>query len=144
MKLLRVAVVVLAVAVMVANLAGTLFAVEKMHHKDWQKMCQDKIKALKDSAVILQKTNPDLAKGLTDLASEKEKMMQEMTDMKAQHETKTKMLRDSAAILQKTNPDLAKELWDMSEHKHMNKGWMGKKGCSMCTKGHEEEERAEQ
>ena len=143
MKLLKVAVVVLAVAVVVANLAGSLFAAEKMHHKDMQQMCQDKIKALKDSASILQKTNPDLAKGLTDLAADKEKMMQEMADMKAKHEAKVKMLRDSASILQKTNPDLAKELWDMSEHKHM-KEMMGKKGCPMGKMGHEEgEEHAE-
>ena len=83
MKLLRVAVVVLAVAVVVANLAGTLFAAEKMHHKDWKQMCENKIKALKDSAAILQKTNPDMAKELTDLASEKEKKMQEMADGKS-------------------------------------------------------------
>ncbi len=139
MKLLRIAVIVLAVTVMVANLASNLFAAEKMQHKDWQQMCQDKIKALKDSAAILQKTDPAMAEGLTDLASEKEKKMQEMADMKAKHEAKTKMLRDSAAALQKTNPDLAKELWDMSEYKHMKKGLMGKKECPMGMMGHEEE-----
>ena len=108
MKLLRSAVVLLAVAVVVTSLAGSLLAAEGMHHKDWQKICQEKITALKDSAAILQKTNPDLAKGLTDLASMKEKKLQEMTDMKANHEAKEKMLRDSAAILQKSNPDF---LW---------------------------------
>ena len=145
MKLLRVTVIVLIAAVAVTNLSGTLFAEEKTHHhKDMQQMCQDKIKALKDSAAILQKTNPELAKGLTDLAGEKEKMMQDMTDMKAKHEAKSKLLRDSASVLQKTNPELAKELWDMSERMHMKKEWMEKKGCAMGMKGHEEAEGAEE
>ena len=143
MKLLRVAVVVLVAAVIVANIAGTLFAEEKMHHKDMQQMCQNKIKALKDSAAILQKTNPEMAKALTDLAAEKEKMLQEKTDMKAKHEAKEKMLKDSAAALQKTNPDLAKELLDMSEHMGMKKEWMGKKRCPMCGMECKEEEKEE-
>lgn len=126
MKLIRCVVAVVAVAAMVVCAAGISYAMEK-GHKNLQEKYQAKIKALKDSAALLQQSNPDLANGLNELAGEKEKMMQEMNDMKAKHEAKAKLLRDSAAALQKTNPDLAKELWDMSEYKGMKKGWAGKK-----------------
>ena len=114
MKLLRGAVIVLGVVVMIFSLSAASFAAEKMLCKNWKQVCEDKIKTLKDSAAILQKTNPNLAKSLTDLASQKEKKLQEMTDKKAKEEANEKLLRDSAAALQKSNPDLAKELWDMS------------------------------
>lgn len=127
MKMLRSAVVVITAATIIACMSGVSFAFEKGQCKDCQEKCQAAIKDLKDSAAALQQTNPDLAKGLNDLAAQKEKKIQEMTDMKAKHETKTKMLRDSAAALQKTNPDLAKKLWDMSEYKSMKKGWKEKK-----------------
>ncbi|MDD5439686.1 MAG: hypothetical protein PHS37_05835 [Candidatus Omnitrophica bacterium] len=139
MKLLRSVFLVLAVVLVSAALLGVSFAAEKMQHKDWQEVCQSKIKVLKDSAAAVQATNPDLAKGLNDLAAQKEKMMQEMMDMKAEKEAKTKLLRDSAAALQKTNPGLAEELWDMSTRKHMEKG------CPMMKGGgrHMMHERAE-
>ncbi len=139
MKLLKGAVVVLAVIGMIACLSTASFAAEKMYHKNWQEMCQAKIKALKDSAALLQGTNPDMAKSLTDLATQKEMKLKEMTEKKAKEEANEKLLRDSAAALQKANPDLAKELWDMSEHKHMGK-MMGKDGCPMCKMGRDEEE----
>ncbi|MBF0217300.1 MAG: hypothetical protein HQL30_09950 [Candidatus Omnitrophica bacterium] len=87
--------------------------------------CETKIKNLKDSAAALQSSNPDLAKGLTDLAAKKTEMLQKMQETEKKYEAKTKLLRDSAAALQKTNPVLAEELWAMSEMKHMRMG-MGK------------------
>lgn len=149
MKLLRSAVVVVAVLAIIASMTGASFAMEKSCKgmqgkccKDMQEKCGAKIKALKDSAAALQKTNPELAKGLNDLAAEKEKMLQEITDMKAKHEAKVKMLRDSAAVLQKSNPDLAKELWDMSEYKHMGEARHGeKKGPAHMMKRGEDPER---
>lgn len=138
MKMLKSAAIIITAAAIIASMSGTSFAFGKEGHKDWQAKCEAKIKDLKDSAAALQQTNPDLAKGLNDLAAEKEKMMQEMKDMKAKHEAKAKMLRDSAAALQKTNPELAKKLWEMSEHKGMKKEWGEMKERMM--KHHEEEE----
>jgi len=139
MKLLRSAIAVLALVVIVTCFAGASFAAEKgQFHKDWQGSCQAKIKSLRDSAAILQKSNPDLVKGLTDLADQKEKKLNEIMDMKAKHEAKAKMLRDSAAVLQKTNPNLAKELWDMSECQYAGKMGRGKKECPMGMMGHKE------
>lgn len=145
MKLLRSVVFVVAVVAMFVSFSLVSFAAEKMQHKNWQQACQAKIKVLKDSAAVLQKTNPDLAKGLTNLAAQKEKQLQEMMAMKAKQEANRKLLRDSAAALQKTNPDLANDLWNMSEQKHMKKGMMKKKGCSsgMMMK-YEEKEEAEE
>ena len=108
MKSLRGIFMGLAVLGMAVFLSGLAFAEEgckigKMNH-------EAKIKLLQDSAVALQKTNPDLAKGLSDYADKEAKEMQEW---KTKHDAKIKLLQDSAAALQKTNPDLAKGLQEM-------------------------------
>jgi hypothetical protein len=69
-----------------------------------------KIKLLQDSAAALQKSNPDLAKGLSDYADKEAKKMQEW---KAKHDAKVKLLQDASTALQKSNPDLAKGLQEM-------------------------------
>lgn len=82
-----------------------------------------KIKVLQDSAAALQASNPDLAKGLNDMANEmaakmeakKEQTAKDSPEWKAKHEARVKLLQDSAAALQKTNPDLAASLQKMSE-----------------------------
>jgi len=79
------------------------------------------IKTLRDSAQALQATNPDLAKGLTDLADKKAEKIQKWQDMKTKHEAMIKLLNDSAMALQTTNPDLMKELQKMTEMKKMDK-----------------------
>ena len=76
---------------------------------------------MEDSAAVLQKSNPDLAKGLSDWAADETKEMQECKALKAKHEAKAKLLTDSAAALEKTNPDLAKGLKEIAEKKHGNK-----------------------
>jgi len=73
-----------------------------------------KIKLLQDSAAALQKSNPDLAKGLNDIADREAKAMQEW---KARYEAKVKLLKDAAVALQQSNPELAKGLEEMSEAK---------------------------
>lgn len=95
--------------------------------KDMKESCEAKIKTLRDSAAALQATNPDMAKGLNDLADQKAQKMQEWADMQAKHDAKTKLLTDASAALKGANPALSKELQDMSEHKHMDKGWGKKK-----------------
>jgi hypothetical protein len=83
--------------------------------------CIAKIKLLQDSAAALQKSNPDLAKGLSDYADKEAKKMQEW---KAKHDEKMKLLQDAATALQQSNPDLAKGLQGMCEGK--SKGEMHK------------------
>jgi len=73
-----------------------------------------KIKLLQDSAAALQNSNPDLAKGLNDIADKEAKEIQEW---KAKHEAKVKLLKDAAAALKQSNPELAKGLEEMSEAK---------------------------
>jgi hypothetical protein len=122
MKLARNVVIGIAVLVAVICLSGLSFA-EEGHHKWKENMENDtaKIKLMKDSAAALQKTNPDLAKGLSDWAAGEEKEMQEWKEQKAKHEAKTKLLNDSALALEKTNPDLAKGLKEMAEKKQKGK-----------------------
>ncbi len=113
MKFLRALLIGLAVFTMIAFLSGISFAEEGC--KEGSINHEAKIKLLQDSAASLQKSNPDLAKGLSDYADKEAKEMQEW---KAQHEAKAKLLKDAAAALQQSNPDLAKGLQEMSEGKH--------------------------
>ncbi|MDD5423558.1 MAG: hypothetical protein PHT32_09125 [Candidatus Omnitrophica bacterium] len=136
MKSLNIAVIA---AILVAIAFGGISYADKGKHGDWQNKCQAELKDLKDAATALQQSNPDLAKGLNDLAAEKEKKMKEMAEMKAKCETRTKLLRDSAASLQKTNPELAETLWDMSKPRPMGKMGYGQKGCPMHMMGYREE-----
>lgn len=86
----------------------------------------DKIKTLRDSALALQATNPDLAKGLNDLADKKAEDMKKWQEWKDKHDAKMKLLKDSSMALKASNPALAKELEKMSEARYMNKEAMGK------------------
>lgn len=85
------------------------------------------IKILKDSATALQASNPDLAKGLNDLADKKTEMMQKMQEWKNKRDAKVKLLKDSSAALKTLNPALSQELQMMCEKKDMDKEEMGEK-----------------
>jgi hypothetical protein len=113
MKSLRSIFIGVAVLGMIIFFSSLSFAEEgypagKMNH-------QANVKLLKDSALALQQSHPELAKGLNDYADKEAKEMQEW---KAGHEAKMKLLKDAAAALQQSNPDLAKGLQEMSEGKH--------------------------
>ena len=136
MKLLKIAVVA-AMLIMVA-FSGLSFAA-KGERGDWQDKFQAEVKDLKDAAAALQQSNPDLAKGLNDIVTEKEKKMQEMAEMKNKFEARTKLLRDSAASLQKTDPELAETLWDMSKPRPMGEIGPGHKECPIHMMGPREE-----
>ena len=107
MKFSRRMFIAVAVCGMVLSLCSLSFAEKKHHSCKCKEENAAKIKALRDSAAALQQSNPDLAKGLTELADKEENKMQEL---KEAHDAKVKLLNDSIAALQKTNPDLAKEL----------------------------------
>ena len=121
MKLLKSMAVGLFVVGLIAFLATASFAKDKYPEAF--------IKTLNDSAVALQKSNPDLAKGLTEFAKEEEseklekeekneaKEMNEPEAMKGRKEAHIKLLKDSAAALQKSHPDLAKELTKHADRK---------------------------
>jgi gas vesicle protein len=84
-----------------------------------------RIQLFKDAAAALQQTNPDLAKGLSDLVNEdanglKEKLTKDSPEWKARHEARILLFKDAAAALQQSHPDLAKGLNEM-ESKHKKK-----------------------
>lgn len=112
MKYFRIVLIGLAVLGMIVFLSSVSFAEEGYHSGKGNH--EAKIKLLKDSAAALQKSNPDLAKGLNDIADKEAK---EMQDWKVKHEAKVKLLKDAATALQLSNPDLAKGLEEMSEGK---------------------------
>ena len=128
MRSLRSVIIGIAVFAMIISLSGLAYAKQECSvckegkgGKVGKEACAAQIKYLRDSAVALQTSNPDLAKGLNDLADKKAEKMQKMQDWKNKCDAKTKLLRDSAAVLQKSNPALAQELWKMSEKKHVEK-----------------------
>jgi regulatory protein YycI of two-component signal transduction system YycFG len=132
MKSLRIVLMGLIVFGVVIFLSNVLFAEEgcpamKTNH-------ESRIKLLKDSAAALQQANPDLAKGLSDLADKEAKETQEW---KTQRDAKVKLLNDSAAALQQSNPDLAKGLQGICANK--SKATMNK----MMQEKNEKEEAAE-
>ena len=112
MKSLRTIVTGLAVVGMVVFLSSLSFAEEGC--KEGKMNNEAKVKLLRDSATALQKSNPDLAKGLSDSADKEAKEMQEW---KAKHDAKVKLLQDASAALQKSNPDLANGLQEMCKSK---------------------------
>ncbi len=112
MKSLRTVVIGLAVVGMVVFLSSVLFAEEGC--KTGKMNQEAKIKLLRDSATALQKSNPDLAKGLNDSADKEAK---EMQDWKVKQDSKVKLLQDASVALQQSNPDLAKGLQDMCKSK---------------------------
>jgi len=124
MKSLRSLFIGIAALGMIIFLSSLSFAEEGCH---MGKMNPDaRIKLLKDSVAALQKSNPDLAKGLGNYADKEAKEMQEW---KTKHETEVKLFKDAAAALQQSNPDLAKGLLEMTEGKHkeeMQKMMQGK------------------
>ena len=85
MKSLRTVVIGLAVVGMVVFLSSVSFAEQgckagKMNH-------EAKVKLLRDSATALQKSNPDLAKGLQEMCKSKPKMeMKNMMEEKNEKE----------------------------------------------------------
>ena len=127
MRSLRSVIIGIAVFAMIFSLSGLAFA--KMGHgayKGDKDALAAQVKSLRDAASALQATNPDLAKGLNDLADKKEKKMQKWQESKDKHEANMKLLKDSATALQTSNPALAQELQKMSEKKSTEKEEAGK------------------
>ncbi len=89
---------------------------------------REEIKVLRDSAVALQQSRPDLAKSLTKLADEEEQ------EMKEHREILIKLSRDSAAVLKPSHPELADGL----------KKFADQKANSMKAQEEKEEENEEQ
>ena len=125
MKSLRSAVMGIAVLAMIVSLSGLAFANmgrgEYKGCKIDKGACAAQIKTLRDSATALQASNPDLSKGLNDLADKKAEMMQKWQERKDRHDAKVKLFKDSSTALQVSNPTLAQELQKMSEKKHGEK-----------------------
>jgi hypothetical protein len=122
------------VLVMFVLLSGLSYA--EMEHsgcKEGKKCAMDKmpsvahIKVLRDSALALQTSNPDLAKGLNDLANKKEEKMKKWQQWNEQHDATMKLLKDSAAALKASNATLAQELETMSKTQHMEEQESGEK-----------------
>jgi hypothetical protein len=122
MKAARFGLIVIFALGVIVSFCGVSFAESgKDGCKAWKESNEATTKILQDSVTALQKSNPDLAKGLTDYANEKAKEQQAWKECKERYEARTKLLTDSAAALEKTNPDLAKSLKEMSEHKYDKK-----------------------
>lgn len=126
MRLVRSMLIGAALVGMVVVLSGVSFAQEAQSAgKDssaWQAKREARIKLLQDSAAALQQSNPDLAKGLLEMAEghkggKETKEAKDSAEWKAKREARVKVLKDSAAALQQSNPDLAKSLLEMSERK---------------------------
>ena len=127
MRSLRSAIIGITVFAMIVSLSGLAFAkMEKGACKIDKEACAAQIKTLRDSAAALQTSNPDLAKGLNDLADKKAEKLQKNQEWSDKHDAKKKLMKDSAAALQTSNPALAQELQKMSEKKHMEKEATGK------------------
>ncbi|MDD5194686.1 MAG: hypothetical protein PHQ96_03295 [Candidatus Omnitrophica bacterium] len=133
MRHLRSIIVGIAVFTMGISLSGLAFA-EMGHGASKEGMCcqGDKvsytahIKVLRDSATALAASNPDLAKGLNDLADKKADQMKKWQEWKDKHDAKMNLLKDSSAALKASNPALAQELEKMSKEKHMKREAMEK------------------
>ena len=123
MRYLRGVIIGIAIFVMVISLSGLAFA--EMGHGAYKggkldkETCTIQIKVLRDSAAALKSSNPDLAKGLNDLADKKADELQKWQEWKDKHDAKMKLLKDSATALQTSNPALAQELQKMGEKKHV-------------------------
>ena len=128
MKLLRGVIAGLFVAGFVVLLSSVSFA-------DGGKE-KDQVKALNDSAIALQQSNPTLSAALIKYANEEANEIKSEKNEKnelegkaeqknlAEREAHIKILKDSALALQKSNPELAQRLTKMAEH---SSKWMEKK-----------------
>ena len=97
---------------------------------------KDQVKALNDSAIALQQSNPTLSAALTKFANEEANEIKSEKNEKnelegkaeqakiAEREAHIKLLKDSALALQKSNPELAQRLTKMADH---SAKWMEKK-----------------
>ena len=122
MRYLRSVIIGIAVFAMIVSLSGLAFAeMGKGACKVDKEACAAQIKTLRDSATALSASNPDLAKGLNELADKKAEKLQKNQEWSDKREAKMKLVKDSAAALQTSNPALAQELQKMSEKKHMEK-----------------------
>ena len=123
MRSLRSAIIGITVFAMIVSLSGLAFAkMEKGACKRDKEACAAQIKTLRDSATALSASNPDLAKGLNELADKKAEKLQKNQEWSDKREAKMKLVKDSAAALQTSNPALAQELQKMSEKKNVEKG----------------------
>ncbi len=96
-------------------------ATKQEHH-------QVKMKLLQDSAIALQVSHPELAKGLNEYVEEERKESKEgmgahkelegATEKQAEahRQAHLKLLRESAAALQGSHPNLASDLTKMADH----------------------------
>ena len=82
-----------------------------------------KIKVLKDLALALQQSRPDLAQKLNDYANEETSGSQKKN--KEDRKVKAKLLKDSETALKQSNPDLAKALKKMEEDERGEPGLLG-------------------
>lgn len=112
MKSLRTVIIGLTMLGLIAFLSGVSLAQEARCKEKTRH--EVKIKLLQDASAALQKSNPGLAKGLTDYANEE---IKEAQDWQAKHAARVKLLQDSATALQQLHPDLANALQKMSEGK---------------------------
>ncbi len=97
---------------------------------------KDQVKALNDSAIALQQSNPTLSAALIKFANEETNEIKSEKNEKnelegkaeqakiAEREAHIKLLKDSALALQKSNPELAQRLTKMADH---SAKWMEKK-----------------
>jgi hypothetical protein len=127
MRYLRSVIMGMTMFAMIISLSGLAFAEMRHGAMGESKEASDaKIKVLRDSATALAASNPNLAKGLNDLADKKAEEMKKWQEWKDKHDARIKLLKDSSTALKTLNPSLAQELQTMSEEKHMKKEAMKK------------------
>ena len=131
MRYLRSLFIGIAVFAMIVSLSGLAFAeMGKGACKVDKEACAAQIKTLRDSAAALSASNPDLAKGLNDLADKKAEKLQKNQEWSDKRDAKKKLVKDSAAALQTSNPALAKGLNELADKKaeklQKNQEWSDK------------------
>ena len=84
---------------------------------------EKQIKTLKDSAAALQKSHPELAKGLTEIVDMKEAHMKKSQE---RWEAVSMTLKEAAAALQTSNPEVSKKLSEYADMKMDMKMMEGK------------------
>jgi hypothetical protein len=136
MKSLRSMVMWLLVLGIALFVSTSAFAADKEHNKGDHEAL---LKTLTSSAVALQLSHPDLAKGLTKYANEEGSEVEgkEEKGMKEDlgEEPLVKLLKDSATALQQSHPDLAAKLTESADRKE--------KKIKALTEKNEKEEKGE-